>query len=118
MAGKAELVVRLDCSWRRVEPDGQTCLVCGDVIWLGPLELFMAVEGEQGQDFGVVQLASPALDQGAVVDAVPGEAADLRGEALGEELVESVDVVLGEGADEETPAVSQHCLLGVTVSHG
>ena len=47
MAGKAELVVRLDCSWRRVEPDGQTCLVCGDVIWLGPLELFMAVEGEQ-----------------------------------------------------------------------
>src|SRR6185295_7043163 len=46
-----------------------------------------AVQRQQRQHLRVVELAAPALDQRPVVDAVPGEAADLRGQAQ-EELIE------------------------------
>ena len=43
---ECKVTVKLDCRWQRVEPDAQVCLVCGEVAWLNPLELFMAVEGQ------------------------------------------------------------------------
>src|SRR5262249_10983827 len=65
---------------------------------------------------GVVHLAAPALDQGAVVDAVPGEAAEALGQSL-EELKERVGVVFVEGTDEEAPSVTQDDLLGKAFRH-
>ncbi len=75
-----------------------------------------AVEGEERQDLGVVDLAAPALDQGAVVDAVPGEAAHLLGEVV-EELVQGVDVILGKRANEKPASVPQHGLHWITIRH-
>src|ERR1700726_3567567 len=76
----------------------------------------LAVGGDQRQDPVVVQLAAPLLDQRAAVDAVPGEAAHLLGEAL-EEGVEGRGVRGVEGPDQESGAVAKHGFLREPVAH-
>jgi hypothetical protein len=49
---KGPLFITLECSWRRVEPDGQQCLACGDIAWMAPLELFMGVKGAEKKPTG------------------------------------------------------------------
>ena len=77
---------------------------------------FGAVEGQEREDFGIVQLAAPGLDQRFVVDAVPGETADGVGQVL-EEVEEGVDVVLGERTNEEAASVAEDDLLGKAFRH-
>src|ERR1041385_1898915 len=55
----------------------------------------VAIDREQRKDFRVVDVLSPALDQLAMIDRIPREAA-VRDRQVLKELVQPVDVSFGE----------------------
>ena len=77
----------------------------------------LAVESEDRHHLLVVELHTPALDDGAVVDAVPRESPVGLGQML-KELVERADIALGERAQHDASAVAEHGLLRESMRHG
>src|SRR5437879_2126429 len=76
----------------------------------------LAVKRKQRKHLRVVDIAAPALDQRAVLDMVPGEAAVGDGKVL-EKLEQRVDVLRGEGTDQNSAAVAQDGLLRIAMRH-
>ena len=76
----------------------------------------LAVQGENRHHLFVVELHAPALDDGAVIDAVPRESPIGLGQML-KELVQRADIALGERAQHDASAVAKHGLLRETMRH-
>src|SRR6266508_6212926 len=73
-----------------------------------------SVDREQREDLGVIDIATPRVDQPAIVDVVPREALVVVRQTM-KEVIESIDVIAGEGADENTPAVAKNGFLRITM---
>src|SRR3954447_3301277 len=76
----------------------------------------MAVQRQQRKDLRVIDIAAPALDEGAVLDVVPREPSIGDGQVL-EKLIQRVNVLLGEGTEQNSAAVAQDGLLRIAMRH-